>query len=311
MLSRTAARTAWVAPLILTCCREPTKAVSAVSHVDAVGKPVAAVSYAPPARLKPDQAIDLESWWAAVGKRREGETFGELVVRTARHQLQRPYDNHRQNSADEVLHIDLTRFQCVSLVESSLAVARCVWRGQSNQECYVTDLEASRYRGGRLDGYASRLHYFPDWLLDNENRGRVRITTGALGGRRIRHRFSFMTSHVGLYPPLQNRSVFAAIRAQEQRLSETDWVVLERDQVTTAESGMQNGDIVALVSAKKPGLLIGHAGFVDKSATGVPRLLHASSHHKRVLLTTAGVAEYVRRRTYRRGIMVARPLSPP
>ena len=39
-----------------------------------------------------------------------------------------------------------------------------------------------RYRGGRLAGYPSRLHYFTDWLLDNERRGLIEIITADLGG---------------------------------------------------------------------------------------------------------------------------------
>jgi hypothetical protein len=257
-----------------------------------------------------DQAA-LVAWFEAVGGRREGERLGELVVRAARHQLHKPYDRHRQETEAEVLHIDLSQFQCVSFVESSLAVARCVWRRQPTGECFVAEVEASRYRGGRLDGYASRLHYFPDWMADNEERGRVAWATADLGGIVRKHEFTFMSAHPELYPTLSAPAVRAQIATREAELSDRDWVILERDRVSSAQPQLQNGDIVALVSDRKPGLLVGHTGFVDMSASGVPRLLHASSHHQRVLLTARGVASYVQRRPDRVGIMVARPLPPP
>src|SRR5690606_29304872 len=76
----------------------------------------------------------------------------------------------------EPLTLDLSRFDCVSLIEACLAIARLArqprpvtWAG------FGTEMERMRYRDGRRTGYTSRLHYFSDWLLDNERRGLVRL----------------------------------------------------------------------------------------------------------------------------------------
>jgi hypothetical protein len=260
--------------------------------------------------LEAEQADRLRSWYRYVGERQAREGFGDLVVRAGRYQLNKPYDTTRQQSISERLHIDLAKFQCVSFVESTLALARCVWRDTPDETCFTREVQAFRYRNGTLDGYPSRLHYFPDWLEDNARRRRMAKVTADLGGRPIRHSFTFMTAHSRLYPALADREVRAAIRAHEQRLSDQELVILERDGVGVAQDRLQNGDIVAVVSTRKPGLLIGHTGFVDTRDTGAARLLHASSHHRRVLLTSQDIVDYLQRRPYRRGIMVGRPLAP-
>ena len=39
-----------------------------------------------------------------------------------------------------------------------------------------------RYRGGKRRGYASRLHYFSEWISDGARRGLVRDLGAELGG---------------------------------------------------------------------------------------------------------------------------------
>ena len=60
---------------------------------------------------------------------------------------------------------------------------------------------------------------------------------------------------------------------------------------------------------ERSGPLIHHAGIVYR-ARGRARLLHASSYHQRVVLTREDLSSYLLRRKDRRGVLVARPLSP-
>ncbi|OGQ84198.1 MAG: hypothetical protein A2289_10740 [Deltaproteobacteria bacterium RIFOXYA12_FULL_58_15] len=262
------------------------------------------------AALPVEQFTILLAWYRDLGERRDEEAFGALVVRAARIQLGKPYDKSPQSSEPEVLRVDLTQFQCVSLVESSLAVASCVWQNHATEQCFVREIESMRYRDGKMDGFASRLHYAPDWLSDNERRGRYTLLTALLGGQPVSHRFDFMSKHPRFYPALAAPDVAREIRTIEERLSANGHYVLSRDLVAKAEPQFHDGDIVAVVSNRKPGLLVGHIGFVDVSEKGTPRLLHASSHHKRVLLTSSSIASYLAGRPYRLGLMLARPLPP-
>ena len=56
--------------------------------------------------------------------------------------------------------------------------------------------------------------------------------------------------------------------------------------------------------------MVTHAGFVLRSEGGRARLVHASSYHRRVVLTREDLADYLLRRPERTGVMVARPLPP-
>ena len=53
--------------------------------------------------------------------------------------------------------------------------------GKSDFESYKKALRCIRYRNGKQAGYVSRLHYFSDWIKDNEQKGIVHERTGELG----------------------------------------------------------------------------------------------------------------------------------
>jgi hypothetical protein len=284
---------------------DPVPAGAAMPAVVAQGAP------APAAKLTGSQTAALETWFSTLGPRRDGERFGDLIVRAARVQLGKPYELTPEGDGVETLRVALDRFECVSLVETTLAVTRCVWRANPDAACFLRELEAWRYRGGHLVDFASRLHYFPDWIDDNERRGRVRVMTDELGGEPARFVVDYMSRHRALYPPMKDDAVLATISAIESRLSATDLVVIPRDRILGMQRRLENGDVIAIVSDLHPGVAVGHAGFVDLGPHGLPRLLHAASFQKRVLVTAQGLADYMLRRQDRRAISVVRPLPPP
>ena len=56
---------------------------------------------------------------------------------------------------------------------------------------FIKNLETIRYRNGVLDGYPSRLHYFTDWIRNNEQKGLVRDITSELGGTEHKKVYQF------------------------------------------------------------------------------------------------------------------------
>jgi hypothetical protein len=250
----------------------------------------------------------LQAWYESLGSARPDESFGELTVRAAMYQLDKPYIDRAQTDDSERLKVRLEDFQCVSFVESSLAVARCHWQGAPKETCFIQELKEFRYRHGHMDGYASRLHYFSEWLSDNSVRNRLAPIGAKVGARPWVQPFHFMTQHPTLYPMLGVSSRLEAIMETEQKLSRKTHLVLERQHIAKAQRKFVSGDLVGLVGSKD-GLLITHAGFISRGQDAVPRLLHASSHHGRVLLTSS-IAHYVKRQKKRRGIVVARPVAP-
>lgn len=258
-----------------------------------------------------EQVSLLAKWYAQVNGVQPGETFGSLVIRTAKSQLGKPYALPPFSVGLEKMVVRLDTFECVSFVETSLAVARCVWLGTEDPSCFIRQMETIRYQGGILDDFASRLHYFSHWLLNHNQRENVWLKTQYLGGDMQTQRFFFMSTHPWLYPPLSSKHVLDTILQQEQWLSKQPLGLLEKNQVPRAQQELAHGDILGIASSKYPGLLIGHVGFVDRTCPfKKPRLLHASSYHGRVLVIASDIADYVQRRPDRLGLLIAEPVEP-
>ena len=261
--------------------------------------------------ISPHQRSKLLAWYEALGAPSPGEGFGHYLARAARVQQGVAYANDPEPPGPEALRVELDRFECVSFIESSLAVARCGFRDEASVACFERELERSRYRGGRIDGYGSRLHYFVDWIDDNEARGRLTNLTSSLGGVPVRRDFYYITRRVldrARLPEAELASLRREVERDEKRLSSQSHPVLARERAAPVLEGLEDGDILAFVY-DRPGLLVHHAGFVLR-VDGKPRLLHASSFHVRVVVTASDVSSYVLRRPERRGVIVARPLAP-
>ena len=82
----------------------------------------------------------------------------------------------------EKLQPYLQETDCTTFVETVLALARTAVKKQSTWDEYCRQLTALRYRNGKIDGYLSRLHYFSDWIANNEQKGFVTDITQISGG---------------------------------------------------------------------------------------------------------------------------------
>ncbi|MGH9319380.1 MAG: N-acetylmuramoyl-L-alanine amidase-like domain-containing protein [Vicinamibacteria bacterium] len=266
---------------------------------------------ADPSHLSPMARAMVQTWFGAVGAPHPGEEFGAYLARVAYLQHGVRYDEAASFPVDNGLRVELSRFECVTFIESSLAVARCGFEGTPTDSCFEKELIASRYRGGALGGYGSRLHYFDDWIYDNEARSRLRNLTSELGGEPLHRDFFHISSRVlprSHLPPRELEELTREITASESRLSRRTHLVLPRERAPRALNALKDGDLVAFVR-ERPGLLVHHAGLIYRVG-GRPKLLHASSYHHRVVLTSDDVTSYLLRRPERRGVLVARPLAP-
>ena len=118
----------------------------------------------------------------------------EIVVETGQRFLGAPYEPATlEREGPEELVVNLRAFDCVTFVENAVVLAGLIRAGKTGFADYLAALERIRYRRGRLDGYASRLHYFTDWLYDNGRKGIVRDVTRAIGG--VPFRKAFHSSH--------------------------------------------------------------------------------------------------------------------
>jgi hypothetical protein len=211
-------------------------------------------------------------------------------------------------SGTEPLTLSLTRFDCVTLVEACLAVARVAHdEGAPTWQRFGREVERMRYRGGERRGYSSRLHYFSEWISDGEKRGLLADLGAELGGVADARPLRFMTEHRGSYPALSDDDVFREIGAIEHRLDGRPRRVIPTERIPEVADRIETGDVLAFATAIA-GLDVTHAAFAYRDAEGILRVLHAPLSGGVVEVTRATLPEYVAAIRRSIGILVARPL---
>ena len=171
---------------------------------------------------------------------------------------------------------------------------------------FATALKTIRYRDGFLNGYSSRLHYFTDWIRNNNEKGLVQDITSELGGVAVGKSINFMGTHRELYPFLEDEGNYQKIVQVETQLAKEELCVLPQEAIATVEEKLENGDIIALATSIK-GLDVTHTGFAIRMPNGRIHLLHASISGE-VTITKVPLVDYLKRVKKNTGIIVARPL---
>jgi hypothetical protein len=208
----------------------------------------------------------------------------------------------------EPLALSLTRFDCVTLVESCVAVARVAAGGREpSWDRFAREVERMRYRGGRRRGYTSRLHYFSEWIADGARRGLLRNLGPPLGGEPDARPLRFMTAHRASYSALADDTVFEEIGRIERTLDAAERSVVPVARLDSIVDRIETGDVLAFATSIE-GLDVTHAAFAWRDGGGVLRVLHAPLSGGVVEVTAATLPEYVGAIQRCTGVMVARPL---
>lgn len=210
-------------------------------------------------------------------------------------------------SMSEGLVINLTGLDCVTFVENCLTFARCVKMGKTSFDDYKSELKKIRYRDGVLDGYSSRLHYFCDWITDNENKGIVKNITADIGGVEYNKKIDFMSTHTKSYKQLSSSSELDGVKAAEEAINSRYYYYIPTNKISASYDLMQSGDIIATTTSIG-GLDVTHTGYVYKEGGGT-YFMHASSKSKKVIISPEELQDYVASDSKKTGIMVARPLE--
>jgi hypothetical protein len=216
----------------------------------------------------------------------------------------------------EQVVVNLQELDCVTFVENTLALALFIRQTEpgilnseiETQGAYRRILTQIRYRNGRVDGYPSRLHYFTDWILDNEAKGLVREITADLDGEEDYRAIDFMSTHPESYRQLSNPVVLNAVRDREFDLSGLGRHWIPKDEIGFRASWIQDGDIIAATSTVD-GLDVAHTGLAFWR-DGSLHLLHAPLVGEAVEVSPLPLAERILRIESQDGIRVVRPLEP-
>ncbi len=246
-------------------------------------------------------------------------SIGDLVVRIGETFVGTPYAPYTlEVPGAERLVIELEELDCVTFVENVLALARFVQTvpdpllvartGGRQRPLFSWQLEDIRYRGGELGQYPSRLHYFSEWISDNDAMGLVRDVSQELGGVAEDEPIDFMTTHADSYRQLGEDPAFLReLREVESRLSAQPRYYVPEGRIALIEDRIQDGDIIAATSTVA-GLDIAHTG-IALWKDGRLHLLHAPLAGGVVQISEVPLAERIQRIGGQDGVMVARPLE--
>ncbi|WP_338869777.1 N-acetylmuramoyl-L-alanine amidase-like domain-containing protein [Spirosoma sp. SC4-14] len=242
-----------------------------------------------------------------------GRTPAETVVNIGKQLIGRPYVAHTlDENQTEQLVVNVREFDCTTYVETVLALALSWHELPDKNNSTALDqtfrkfLTKLRYRDGRIDGYASRLHYFSDWLRDNERKGLILdVTRDMPGSIVVAKPVSYMTTATYKYPRLTDPAIYKQVALAESELSQQPFHFIPKKNIRQAESQLREGDIVMLTAAR-PGLDMKHVGFAVRQPNGRIHLLHASSEQGEVVITAYPLSDYVFSHKRLSGIRVAR-----
>ncbi|GAB4299203.1 MAG: DUF1460 domain-containing protein [Ignavibacteriaceae bacterium] len=263
---------------------------------------------------QPDNIVDAEilqsKFRLAIEKNLNSKPISEIITEIGKSFTGAAYIAHSLDINDEEkLVINLREFDCTTFTESVLSISRCIKKNELTFEAFKNELRFIRYRGGVIDEYPSRLHYFSDWIYDNQIKGVVKDITGELGGVKFKPELNFMSRHPKYYRQLEsNKQFIDKIRKQESEISERYYSFIPKSQVKRIEEKILDGDIIAFTTNIE-GLDIAHLGIAVKDEKGIIHLLHASQPGMPVYITEKNLTDYINSVPKFTGIMVVRPLE--
>lgn len=238
---------------------------------------------------------------------KQGADIGETIVLTGMSYKGKPYvTKSLDKTKEEALNASFNQFDCHTFVEQVLAIGLASETQNADMEAaFQRYLLRIRYRGGKLNGYASRLHYFSDWAQDNERKGLLVNVSKDLGGEPFKKNLNYMSAHRSAYSPLKDEATYKQIQQVEAQLAKTTFYRIPKSKVRAAENLIKDGDILAICTART-GLDVSHEGFAVRK-NGRVHLLHASSRHKGVVLCSVPITSYLNRSSRYLGLIVLRP----
>lgn len=210
-----------------------------------------------------------------------------------------------ENGLDEKLVINLRELDCTTFVENCLALARTLKLKKTDFDSFTAELEKIRYRKGIRNKYPSRLHYFSEWIHDNDKKGFISEKPNQSGEKSVKT-INYMSTHPADYPVLKEHpELIPEIAQQEKEISKNGFMYFPKNNISNLYSHLRNGDIVGLTSNIE-GVDINHVGIIIKKGMEF-YLLHAPLSGKKVLVSEQPLTDFIKPASKNSGIMIARP----
>lgn len=229
----------------------------------------------------------------------------------ARKFIGKPYVTHTLDGNDrEQLVVNTRQLDCTTLVETVTALTLCAYHGHVAWHDYLCFLRSMRYRGGIIDGYPSRIHYFTEWITANTDAGMVcEIQSPNPPFSAVQKiNVNYMSTHPDSYAALRRHPEYVDdIRQMERMVSGAKFRFIPKSAVRNTSllrQAIHDGDIIA-ITCNKAGLDIAHLGFAVWKKDGL-HLLNASQLHKKVVEEPMTLYQYLQKHPSHTGIRIIR-----
>ncbi|MDR2901488.1 MAG: DUF1460 domain-containing protein [Lactobacillales bacterium] len=240
--------------------------------------------------------------------RESGKKTADLTVKAALLFLDMPYvPATLEINETEQLVVNLNGVDCMTFSETCLALARTAICTEPHEKTFRRELQHIRYRDGKIDGYASRLHYAIDWLYDNAHKGILADVSAQCGGISLPLKIDFMSSHPDAYKVLKNNPAeIGKIARIEQEINKRSYFYIPKKEIEERAAAIKNGDIVLFVTSIL-GLDTTHMGIAYWQGN-VLTFIHASSTAGKVIVNPDPLFVYCAKIKNNIGIMLGRAL---
>lgn len=226
--------------------------------------------------------------------------IGKMLIGT-------PYKSGTLESDQEVLTVNLDEVDCTTYVDYVLAMAYTLEESCTSWRDFTYNLQRMRYRKGEINGYASRLHYISDWIVDNSYRGNLKEATSNFPAYEYQEKtLDFITSNKDKYPALKDSAEYERMRNAEIGYRRHRYPYIKTSRLSNKEivKALKEGDVIC-ITTRTPGLDVQHMGIVVKQ-DGIPYLMHASSAAGKVIIDALPLSDYLKKNRSANGIRVIR-----
>ena len=221
-----------------------------------------------------------------------------------------PYAAGTLEGVPEMLTVNVDELDCTTYIDVVSAMAVTIGERRNSWQDFVHNLEKMRYRQGKVDGYASRIHYISDWIVTNAHKGFIRDVTDRLSNPSYQIKtLDYMSRHRDNYPALSDSLEYERIKSMEVGYRSHRYPYIKSNALLgkNAAKMLKEGDIVALTT-KTEGLDVSHLGIIVFE-DGIPHLMHASMKEGKVVIDRLPLSEYLRKNRTVNGVRVIRILE--
>lgn len=271
---------------------------------------ITSMVYAQPNVIYIDEDLQIFNQYISyISSSTQLQELDELLEKTAYFFLDKPYTPHTlEIENEESVVVNLREFDCTTYIETVVALTQTVRSQDYSFENFIKKLKTLRYRYGIVDGYASRLHYFTDWLYENEKGGVLKNVTVLIGGITEDKQLNFMSTHRTAYSQLKfDDSNLSEIIDVEKEIYERGGITyIPKSKIVDIDYRIPHMSIIAFTTSIN-GLDVTHTGFAF-GKDGELTFIHASSAKNKVIIDSLTVSEYCNLQNTCTGIIVGKLL---